>query len=321
MMNSEITRREAIATLSAIGAAATLPLVPAQAAGPSLNFLAVGDWGRDGASHQRDVATQMGALAERIRSRFVVSVGDNFYENGVQTAQDAQWKTSFEDIYTARSLHRPWLALLGNHDYRGNPQAQLDYARTSHRWRMPSRYYKVDGASFGAPHVDMFMLDTSPLVHSYREKVESTIKANVESQDTDAQLRWLDTGLGRSRAAWKLVFGHHTIYSGGSEHGNTPELVALVKPILEQHGVQAYINGHEHDLQHIHLGGIDYICAGAGSEVRPVNAIEGTRFCRSVSGFAALRLRGDSLALEFRDYQGSQIYGASLARERSTRAA
>lgn len=105
----------------------------------------------------------------------------------------------------------------------------------------------------------MFMLDTSPLVHSDRKKVDSAIKANVESQDNDTP----HTELGRSRTAWKLVFGHHTIYSRGTEHGNTPELVTLVKPILERHGVQAYINGREHDLQRIHLGGIDYICAGA----------------------------------------------------------
>lgn len=320
-MQSGITRREAIITMSAAGAAAALPAVPAEAKSQSLNFLAFGDWGRDGASHQRDVAVQMGISAARIHSKFVVSVGDNFYEDGVQTAQDRQWQTSFEDIYTAHSLRKPWLALLGNHDYRGNPQAQLDYAQKSRRWRMPSRYYKVSGASFGAPQVDLFMLDTSPLVNSYRKDVHSVIRANVITQDVDAQLRWLDEELGRSRAPWKLVFAHHTIYSGGSEHGNTEELIAQVKPILERHRVQAYINGHEHDLQHIQVGAIDYICAGAGSEVRPVQAIEGTRFCRSVSGFAAFRLSGDALALEFRDFEGNQIYEATLSRARTALAA
>src|SRR5258705_799429 len=121
---------------------------------------------------------------------------------------------------------------------------------------MPSRFYKVEGAAIGAPQVDLFLLDTSPLVHKYREKVEAPIARNVASQDVGAQLALLDRELAASRAPWKLVFGHHTIYSGGSEHGNTAELLEQIKPILERRGVQAYINGHEHDLQHIKVGAL-----------------------------------------------------------------
>lgn len=261
------TRRDFITALPALGAAAVIPTW-ARAKEPAASFLAVGDWGRDGASHQRDVAIQMGRAAERVGSRFVVSTGDNFYENGVTSKDDPQWKSSFEDIYTAPALQTPWYALLGNHDYRGVPQAEIDYAQTSGRWRMPSRYYKVSGADAGLPQADLFFIDSSPLVHSYRAKVESTIARNVAGQDVAAQLAWLDRELGQSLAAWKLVFGHHTIYSGGSEHGNTVELVEQVKPLLQRHGVQAYINGHEHDLQHLQVGGVNYICTGAGSEVR-----------------------------------------------------
>lgn len=305
------TRRQIIAGLPLAGLAAT---TAARAAEPDLAFLAVGDWGRDGASHQREVAAEMGRTATEIGSRFVVSVGDNFYEDGVKSAQDPQWKSSFEDIYVHPALQAPWHALLGNHDYRGVPQAQIDYAATSPRWRMPSRYYKVAGTSLGAPQVDLFMLDTSPLVHRYRDKVDAPIARNVATQDVAAQLAWLDAELARSQAPWKLVFGHHTIYSGGSEHGNTVELVDQVRPILERHGVQAYINGHEHDLQHLRVAGVNYICAGAGSEVRPTAKIDGTLFCLARSGFAALRLDRDTLRLEFRDYQGARVYAAAISR-------
>lgn len=320
MSISDLSRREAIIGLSATAAAASMPLQAARPAAKTAHFLAVGDWGRDGASHQRDVAEQMGRVAQAARSRFVVSVGDNFYDNGVASAQDPQWKSSFEDVYVAPSLQTPWHALLGNHDYRGNPQAQLDYAEHSSRWRMPARYYKVAGGSVGTPHADLFMLDTSPLVHSYRTKVESVIARNVVSQDVPAQLAWLDRELAASRAPWKLVFGHHTIYSGGSTHGNTPELIAQLKPILERHGVQAYINGHDHDLQHIRVGTVDYIGTGAGSEVRPVSPIDGTLFCLSRSGFSHFALSDETLGLVFRDYTGARVYAASIARDRSARA-
>ena len=81
-----------------------------------LTFLIFGDWGRGGEFHQSDVANQMGLAATKRRCRFIVSVGDNFYEKGVRSADDPQWKSSFEGVYTAPSLNVPWYAILGNHD-------------------------------------------------------------------------------------------------------------------------------------------------------------------------------------------------------------
>jgi tartrate-resistant acid phosphatase type 5 len=289
---------------------------PAFAAGPrsALSFLIVGDWGRNGASHQRDVAVQMGREGERRDIQCVMSVGDNFYEDGVQTVTDPQWRSSFEDVYSAPSLQVPWYVALGNHDYHGRPDAQVEYSKRSARWRMPSRYFTVLGRDIGAPYVDMFVIDTSPLVNKYRKEVHSAIAANVSTQDITVQLRWLDSALGASVAPWKLVFGHHTIYSGGSGHGDTPELIGLLEPLFRRHGVQAYFHGHDHDLQHIRRGALNFVCCGAGSKVRPVEPIPGTLYCLSRSGFAAISLSSDALDLEFRDYAGTSVYHAQIER-------
>jgi acid phosphatase len=294
-------------------ALASAALVPAAAKPARANFLVVGDWGREGGSNQREVAVAMGRRAEEVGSRFIVTTGDNFYEDGVQSVTDPLWRTSFEDVYTARSLHRPWYGVLGNHDYRGRPEAQLDYARQSDRWRMPARYYKIAGAAHGVPSVDMFMIDSSPLVMSYRTS-KGLIRENVLAQDTAAQLAWLDAELGRSRAAWKLVFTHHPAYSGGSSHGNTKEMIGQVEPILVRHGVQALIFGHDHDMQHIVRDGLHHIGTGCGSAIRPVNAVEGTRWCLSSSGFARIEVSQDVLGLEFRDQTGRQVYQANIGR-------
>lgn len=312
MADFPISRRAVVGGL--VAGAALAPFAQAADASSAPGFLVVGDWGRDGAQHQRDVAVQMGRTAAALRSRFVLSVGDNFYENGVQSTGDAQWRTSFEEIYTDPALMVPWQVVLGNHDYRGNPRAQIDYTATSKRWRMPSRYRVVRSDESGIPGLDLFVIDTSPLVHKYRDKVESTIAHNVASQDVAAQLAWLDRELGESRARWKVVTGHHTIRSGGSGHGETPELVAQIKPLLEKHGVQAYINGHDHDLQHIVDNRVHYLCVGAGSEVRPVKAVAGTRFAIERSGFAAITVRPDTLDLVFRDYLGAKLYTAQVPR-------
>jgi tartrate-resistant acid phosphatase type 5 len=312
MIISRWNRRSTLAGIAGAVIGASLPRQRAAAAAPSVNFLVVGDWGRDGASHQREVAAQMGAVASAQASCCVVSVGDNFYERGVSSSTDPQWRSSYETIYGAPSLQVPWYVALGNHDYRGSPQAQIDYAAQSSRWRMPARYFKVTGTELNAPYLDLFFIDTSPLVHKYREEVEDAIAANVRGQDVDAQLRWLDTQLKHSRARWKLVIGHHTLRSGGSAHGETPEVVQLVEPILLRHSVSAYINGHDHDLQHIRRGGLDCIGSGAGSEVRPVAAVSGTLFCAAQSGFASLTCSHESLGLEFLDFTGASLYHAGV---------
>jgi tartrate-resistant acid phosphatase type 5 len=318
---THLNRRTFVTGSAAVAATVALQPVAATVRPPALDFLVVGDWGRDGASHQRDVGAAMGERAEQTGARFVVTTGDNFYENGVESVDDPKWRTSFEDVYTAKALQRRWYGVLGNHDYRGNPAAQLDYGTKSARWHMPSRYYTVSGATMGIPGVDLFMIDSSPLVNKYRDGAEEPLlRANVMAQDTAAQLAWLDDALGRSQAAWKLVFTHHPAYSGGSSHGNTAEMIGQVEPILQRHGVQALVFGHDHDLQHIVRDGLHHIGTGAGSSVRPVNTVEGTQFCLSRSGFARVEVDPDTLRLEFRDYNGRQVYQTAIGRMQVSRA-
>eukprot|EP01018_Ginkgo_biloba_P005111 Gb_25294 [translate_table: standard] len=88
----------------------------------SLNFLVVGDWGRKGHYNQSNVATQaclpcpvsdyfhlnMGRIGEELDIDFVISTGDNFYEDGLTGVADKSFQESFSNIYTAKSLQKPW---------------------------------------------------------------------------------------------------------------------------------------------------------------------------------------------------------------------
>jgi len=306
----KLDRRTVTAGLSAmagLGAATVASGAPA-----SLSWLVVGDWGRRGQSHQSEVGQAMATAAAELSSRFVLSVGDNFYPDGVESATDSHWKESFESIYSGPHLQTPWYVALGNHDYHGNPQAQLDYARTSPRWKMPKRYYKVDDQSLKAFDIDLFCIDTSPMLQDYAERISHYTGKPIAFEHPAEQLAWLDAALAASKARWKIVYGHHTIRSGGSGHGDTPELVAQLLPILQRRGVQAYICGHDHDLQHIVRDGLTYVLTGAGSEVRPVRVVEGTKFCLELSGFTAFTLRGTELGFSFRDAQNAVLYQATI---------
>lgn len=307
---SNLDRRTVTAGLSAMAGLAGA--TGASAAPGTLSWLVVGDWGRRGESHQREVGRAMETAAAELASRFVLSVGDNFYPDGVESVTDSHWKESFNDVYSGPHLQTPWYVALGNHDYHGEPQAQLDYAKTSPRWRMPKRYYKVDDAGLSAASVDLFCLDTSPMLQDYAERISHYTGKPIAFEHPAEQLAWLDASLAGSKARWKLVYGHHTIRSGGSGHGDTPELVANLLPILKKHGVQTYICGHDHDLQHIVRDGLHYVLTGAGSEVRPVRPVEGTKFCRDISGFTAFTLSGTELRFSFRDVQNAVLYQAVI---------
>ncbi|XP_024032456.1 purple acid phosphatase 17-like, partial [Morus notabilis] len=102
----------------------------------SLSFLVIGDWGRRGSFNQSEVAFQMGKVGEKLDIDFVVSTGDNFYDNGLTSEQDPTFEESFSKIYTANSLQKQWYSVLGNHDYRGDAEAQLSpfLRKVDSRW-------------------------------------------------------------------------------------------------------------------------------------------------------------------------------------------
>ncbi|HET9160880.1 MAG TPA: metallophosphoesterase, partial [Caulobacteraceae bacterium] len=164
--------------------------------------------------------------------------------------------------------------------------------------------------------VDLFFIDTVPLIEGYRERKDGgPLRDNARAQDGAAQLKWLKDQLAASKAPWKLAFGHHPVHSGGV-HGDTKDLVASLKPLFERYGVQAYICGHDHDLQHIDRG-VTYVCTGAGATTRRVVSIDGTKFCSERAGFTAYRLTAERLDIDFVDFSGAPIHSASIARNRA----
>lgn len=279
----------------------------------TLSFLAFGDWGRDGAHLQREVAVQMGKTGEQIHSQFVVALGDNFYDDGVPTVNARQWKTSFEDIYTAPALQKPWYVVLGNHDYHTNAQAEIDYTAHSSRWKLPSRYYTFTQPIDANTSVQFFMLDSSPFLTSYRK--EAGKYGDVLTQDPQKQTAWLEAELAKSTAQWKIVCAHHPVYSCSGKHGDTEELILNVAPLLEKYHVQVFLNGHEHDMQHLQVGTVNYFCSGAGSQTRVTSHDDRTRFSLGeTSGFLAVTLTPNTLKAEFIDDAGKSRYVTDVPR-------
>jgi tartrate-resistant acid phosphatase type 5 len=263
------TRRELIGGIPLVLGAAAFGARAAGAdpARPAVEFLVVGDWGRNGHDFQRHVARQMARSATARGSRFVVSTGDNFYELGVHSKTDRKWATSFTDIYRPDSLPQPWYPVLGNHDYGGNVHAQTSPNPIDSRWQMQDRWYRLAGTDIGLgrPDVNLLFLDTVAWLGK-EELPFSLFGTGIGKAEQAAQRAWLIGELDRiGPGSTTIAFGHHPIYSVGP-HGGAKGLGDL-DDILNHYGVAAYVCGHDHCLYHIQKERMHYICSGAGSQV------------------------------------------------------
>lgn len=296
-----------------------------------LNFLVVGDWGREGGYNQTLVAKQMGRVGRHLGIGFVISVGDNFYQTGLKGPKDPKFQNSFSKVYTARSLQTPWFAVLGNHDYLGDALLQIGDGLTlrDKRWFCDRSYqlkFPLCGSSKHAlghckKYVELFFIDTTPFVDKYwDEEQERTFDwrgIGPRQEYLDSQLKNLSLALESSAATWKIVVGHHTIRSLG-RHGDTPELVKSVLPILESHNVDVYINGHDHCLEHIKRedSSVHFVTSGAGSKsfqgIREATSEDGLQFGLDAQGFISVSIAAQALKIDFHDALGNRLHQLKL---------
>lgn len=289
-----------------------------------LNFLVLGDWGRKGEYNQTEVAKQMGRVGEGLNIEFVISAGDNFYDSGLTGVDDIQFDESFRNIYTAPSLQTTWYTILGNHDYMGDVLAQLDEAlvKRDSRW-FCKREFQLQrtlcaSRSQGVCHsvVDFFFIDTSPFVNEYwapQQTVPFDWRGLLpREQQLQKQLQDLDQALRNSSAAWKIVVGHHTIRSVG-HHGDTVDLLETVLPVLEANNVDMYINGHDHNVQHIKRedSKIHFITSGGGSKcwqgIGEADKENGLRFAYDGQSFISVSMATDTAQIVFHDAFGNVL--------------
>lgn len=216
-----------------------------------VRFAAVGDLG-DGSARAASVARAIAREHDREALDLLLLLGDIIYPRG----DPRDYRRSFERPY--RPVVRRGVrvrASLGNHDVVTNTEAVMRL------FRMPHRYY-----TFTEGPVQFFALDTS------RRSVD------------DEQRRWLDRELARSRARWKIAFGHVPVYSSG-EYGINVDLLRELAPVFERRDVTLVIAGHNHNYERTKsIHGVTYLISGGGCCIRP-----------RPGGFASFTAAADSL--------------------------
>jgi 3',5'-cyclic AMP phosphodiesterase CpdA len=251
----------------------------------TVRFLAVADTG-SGDANQRAVGHQMALVHQRRPVDLVVLGGDNIYPSGDLSMVESTFQRPYAELLRAGV---PFHAVLGNHDIRtANGAPQVAYKP----FGMKGRYYNLRRGP-----VEFFMLDTNG------------------NADWQRQISWLRAVLAQSRAPWKVVVGHHPIFSSGF-YGNDPHLAAKLSTLMQRHGVQLYINGHEHNYERSKpIQGITYlVVGGGGASLRPVLATNQSARAASVFSFAEITASPVELKLWAWDKNGHPIDQAVIAR-------
>ena len=252
---------------------------------PELRFLAVADTGTGGTG-QYAVARAMEAYRQRNPFKLVVLAGDLIYNDGEINKVAAVFEQPYAPLLKAGVVFR---SVLGNHDIRSNNG--LDHlVYPAFNFGNGQRWY-----SFRQGPAQFFMLDT-----------------NVNT-DWNRQLGWLEQQLKTSQAPWKVVVGHHPVYSSGI-YGTDQGMIARLTPLFRRYGVQLYINGHEHNYERTRvIDGTTYLCVGAGAGVRPVGTTAITAKSASTLSFAALEIFPEEIRIQGISSEG-QVFDEGVIR-------
>ena len=250
-----------------------------------LRFAVVGDGGDGTAAVARAIARVHAAKPLDA----IVLPGDNVYPCGVRSATDSRWAV----LQPLMALHLPLFPVLGNHDYCGNPDAEI--GAPFPEWHFPAKEYLLQGGV-----ADFAMIDTTPYV-----------RGRAPAPDAGALLA-------ASHAPWRIVVGHHTIVSSGY-HGYFPRgehrrMLALLKGLRAAH-VDLYICGHDHHLELVD-GRPRMLISGASSDpVAPLALHAHTLFpdsTRTQGGFAVVEVTREAMVVTFYDLEGRRLGEFSL---------
>jgi hypothetical protein len=249
----------------------------------SLRFAAIGDNGT-GKREQYEVAAQMERYRQHFPFEFVVMLGDNIY--GGESAAD--FKLKFEDPYKALlDAGVKFYASLGNHD---NP---------NERFYKPfnmggKRYY-----SFKNANAAFFALDSNYM--------------------DPEQVSWLQQQLSGSSSDWKICFFHHPLRSDGRFHGADVDLRARIGPILESHGVNLVLSGHDHVYERIvPQNGISYFVLGNSGQLRFHDLRPSSQMIKGYDedrGFALFEIAGEELYFQIVSRKGETIDSGIISRK------
>lgn len=290
----------------------------------SFKFITIGDWGTHGSQDaQIKVAENMNEYCEENQVEFLVSTGDNIYNDGVTSPDDPlfqdRWHKIYHDPPELTNLHdMVWIMSFGNHDHGpsdirdGREMYQVEFGETEPRWYHPERYYSYVHEQDGVRA--LFIISDSQALRHNKEDPEA------QYQFIDDQLEWARDP--ENEIDWTFHVAHHPPYSGGQRTGS-----GTMRNVLDQLDAglcDISLWGHEHNLQHITWasGGNDHhteiVTSGGGG--RPTYGLsqEAVDFLEAAGysleffiedqGFVAVDVQKEEIIFDYYDLDNELVY-------------
>ena len=162
----------------------------------------------------------------------------------------------------------PSIATPGNHEYSGGSLASA--------WRVqfdfPDNGPQGTGPIYDALKGTAYYTDYQGVRFISLNSNTAAVSSSLRQQFIDVQAAWLDEVLEANPHKWSVVTFHHPIFSNEPARNNPVQRAAWM-PILEKHGVDLVLQGHDHSY------GRGNLATGA-----TVESPTGTIYVVSVSG-------------------------------------
>lgn len=257
---------------------------PPRGADVPVRILAFGDSGT-GNTDQWALREQM----ETVPIDLILHMGDLAYQSGTLP----QLERYFFDVYEGLLDSFPVYPALGNHEYRtaaAGPTLEVFDLPDNGGPDARERYYSFD---WGPVHV--VALDT--------ERFDG------------AQAEWLERDLAATDLPWTIVIAHRSAFSSG-HYGSNGTWIQRFVPILERHGVQLVLTGHDHHYERTTpMRGVTYVVTGAGGgSTRRPDPQPFTVFAEDVVHFVSIVVDGDELRLHAIDAAGREFDAVRVRR-------
>ncbi|MBT8494915.1 MAG: metallophosphoesterase [Deltaproteobacteria bacterium] len=260
-------------------------------------FAVIGDSGSGGAK-QMAVAQQMARVFSKRPFESLVMLGDNVYENGEPHKMPKAIVGAYGRLFNKGVRALP---TLGNHDIRTeNGNAQLKYFGLGSR-----RFYKT---RLAGGDVELFSVDTTLLLPHKNYYPEGW-----RAKEAARQKQWLAKSLAQSKARYKLVIGHHPMYSSGESTGVDEGVIRQqLDGLLRDHKVSAYLSGHHHHYERSRpQGGVTHFVSGGGGKDSWRKGLEAPNANRAAgkraSQFMLFELKAGKLHFESIDSAGKVL--------------
>lgn len=124
-----------------------------------------GDWGYLSSTNQNllQSAYSLSQTCQTYYCSSIISVGDNFYPDGLISQNDEKIENYYLHVFNYSSLQIPFYSVLGNHDYHfsKSPQYEIELTKTdpTSRWHCPSRYFIIQ-KTLNFVNLNLIFIDT-----------------------------------------------------------------------------------------------------------------------------------------------------------------